>query len=75
MRERIEKVLSEEVRPLLVSHGGDVQLVEVTEDNVVKVRLSGACQGCPMAQMTLTNLVEEALKSKIPQIKKVEAVS
>jgi Fe-S cluster biogenesis protein NfuA len=75
MRERVEKVLSEEVRPLLASHGGDVQLVEVTEDNVVKVRLSGACQGCPMAQMTLTNLVEETLKSKIPQIKKVEAVS
>jgi len=74
MRERIEKILEENVRPFLAMEGGSVELVEITEDNVVKVRLTGACGGCPMAQLTLKSLVENALKSQIPQIQRVEAV-
>lgn len=74
MRERIEKILEEKVRPFLAMEGGNVKLVEVTEDNVVKVKLTGACRGCPMAQLTLKSLVENILKSHIPQIQRVEAV-
>ncbi len=74
MRDKIEKVLNEEVRPMLSTHGGGVELIDVTADGVVKVKLSGGCAGCPGAQMTITGVVEEALKSKIPQIRKVEAV-
>jgi len=74
MRERIEKILEEKVRPFLAMEGGSVELVEVTEDNVVKVRLTGACRGCPMAQLTLKSLVENILKSYVPQIQRVEAV-
>lgn len=74
MREQVEKVLSEEVRPMLSTHGGGIDLVEVTEDGTVKVRLTGGCCGCPSAQATLTQVVENALKAKIPEVKKVEAV-
>ena len=73
MHERIEKVLEEEVRPMLSMHGGSVELIEVTEDGIVKVRLTGGCAGCPSAQMTITGLVESTLKEKIPEVKKVEA--
>ncbi len=74
MRERIEKVLEEEVRPMLAMHGGNVELIEVTDKGVVKVRLTGGCAGCPAAQMTVVGIVEEAIKSKVPEVKKVEAV-
>jgi len=74
MREEIEKILEEKVRPFLAMEGGSVKLVEITEDNVVKVKLTGACGVCPMAQLTLTNLVENSIKSEFPQIKRVEAV-
>lgn len=74
MKEEIEKVLAEEVRPLLSSHGGGIELIEVTPDGTVKVRLTGGCGGCPSAQATLTQVVESALKSKVPQVNKVEAV-
>ena len=74
MREEVEKVLAEEVRPMLSMHGGGVDLVEVTEEGTVKVRLTGGCCGCPSAQMTLIGVVEKAIKSKVPQVKKVEAV-
>jgi len=74
MRERIEKILEEKVKPFLAMEGGSVELVEVTEDNVVKVKLTGACRGCPMAQLTLKSLVENIIKSHIPQIQRVEAV-
>jgi len=63
----------EEVRPWLQADGGDVELIDVTDD-VVKVKLKGSCAGCPMAQMTLQFGVEKFLKKKIPGIKKVEAV-
>ena len=74
MREDVEKVLNEEVRPMLSMHGGGIELVDVTEDGTVKVKLTGGCCGCPSAQATLTDVVENAIKAKVPQVKKVEAV-
>ena len=74
MQEEIEKVLDEDVRPMLTTHGGDVELIEVTDEGIVKVRLTGGCAGCPMAQMTLVDVVESAIKSKLPQVKKVEPI-
>jgi Fe-S cluster biogenesis protein NfuA len=73
MKEKIQKAI-EEVRPHLQADGGDVELVEVTEDNVVKVRLLGACVGCPMRQMTLTQGITQFLKKQVPEITSVEAV-
>jgi len=72
VKEKVEQEL-ENIRPRLQADGGDVELVDV-EDNVVKVKLTGACAGCPMSQMTLTQGVERVLKNKIPEIKKVQAV-
>jgi Fe-S cluster biogenesis protein NfuA len=57
---------------MLQADGGNVELVDVTEDGVVKVRLQGACAGCPMSQMTLRNGIERVLKQHIPEIKAVE---
>ncbi len=74
MQEKIEKILEEKVRPFLAMEGGSVELVEITGGNVVKVRLTGACGGCPMAQLTLTSLVENAIKSQVPEVQRVEAV-
>lgn len=74
MHERVNKVLDEDVRPILAMDGGSVALVDISEDNVVKVRFTGGCAGCPMAQLTLTGIVESKLKAKIPEIKKVQAV-
>ena len=74
MHEQVREVL-EEIRPALQAHGGDVELVEVCDDGVVKVRLTGACVGCPMSQMTLGMGVERMLKEKIPEVKRVEAVT
>jgi Fe-S cluster biogenesis protein NfuA len=68
VREALEKV-----RPSLQADGGDVELVEVTEDGVVRVRLQGACLGCPMSQMTLRNGIERILMEEVPGIKAVEA--
>ena len=73
IKEKVEKVIGE-IRPQLQADGGDVELVEVTGDNVVRVRLQGACSGCPMAQMTLKNGIERILKMKVPEIKYVESV-
>ena len=72
MREEIAQAL-EEVRPRLQVDGGDIELVDVV-DGVVKVRLKGACAGCPMSQMTLKLGVENYLKKKVPGVKSVEAV-
>jgi len=74
MRDQVEKVLKDDVQPMLSSHGGGIELVEVTDDGVVKVRLTGGCCGCPSASATLSQVVEDAIKSKVPQVKKVEAV-
>ena len=72
MKEKIEKAL-ETIRPALQADGGDIKLVSV-ENGIVKVRLTGACGGCPMSQMTMTEGVEKAIKSAVPQVKKVIAV-
>ena len=72
MREKVEAAL-EEIRPGLQADGGDVELVDIV-DGVVKVRLKGACAGCPMSQMTLAFGIERVLKERIPEVKKVEAV-
>ena len=74
MREKVEEVLGE-IRPSLQADGGDIELVDVDEQSgVVKVKLRGACAGCPMAQMTLQMGVERVLKSKIPEVTRVENV-
>jgi len=72
MRERVQKAL-EKIRPMLQADGGDVELVDV-EDGIVRLRLQGACAGCPGAQMTLKMGVERQLKQDIPELKAVEAV-
>ena len=64
----------DKVRGSLQADGGDVELVEVTDDGVVKVSLVGACAGCPMSTMTLKMGIEEVLKSEIPEVTRVEAV-
>jgi Fe-S cluster biogenesis protein NfuA len=63
----------EKIRPMLQRDGGDIELVEVT-DGVVKVRLTGACKGCPMSQMTLKQGVEKMLLQQVPGLKEVQAV-
>ncbi len=72
MREEVEKAL-ERVRPALQADGGDVELVDV-QDGIVSVRLTGACGGCPMSQMTLKSGIERAIKEAVPEIKGVESV-
>ncbi len=72
MKEQVKAVL-EKIRPSLQADGGDVELVDVV-DGVVKVRLQGACSGCPMSQLTLKNGVERILKQEIPDVKEVQAV-
>ncbi len=62
------------IRPALQADGGDVELVDVTEDGVVQVQLQGACRGCPMSQLTLANGVERVLKEQIPEVQRVEPV-
>ena len=73
MRERVESALSK-IRPSLQADGGGVELVEVTSDGVVKVKLTGACGGCPMGQMTLKMGIEKAVKEEVPEVKEVIAV-
>lgn len=70
---KVEQVLKE-IRPRLQADGGDVELVEVSTDGTVKVKLTGACFGCPMSQMTLKMGIEKLIKEKIPEIKTVETV-
>ncbi len=72
MKERVQQVI-DEIRPYLQADGGDIELVAV-EDGTVKVRLQGACAGCPGAQMTLRMGVERKLKEVIPEVKEVVAV-
>jgi len=71
--DKVKKVI-EAVRPSLQSHGGDVELVGTDQDNTVKVRLKGACSGCPSAQMTLKQGIEQMLKEQVPEVKEVIAV-
>lgn len=74
MRKKVEDALGK-IRPALQADGGDVELVDVEEqDGLVRVRLTGACSGCPMAEMTLKNGIERVLKESVPEVKTVEAV-
>ncbi|MDD7718864.1 MAG: NifU family protein [Eubacteriaceae bacterium] len=73
MEQKVKEVL-ETIRPMLQRDGGDIELVEVTADNVVKVRLQGHCAGCPGARMTLEGVVARVLKEAYPEIVGVEAV-
>ena len=70
MKEELERVL-DEIRPYLQAEGGDVKLLGITEDGVVKVRLQGACGSCPMSTYTLKLGIEQRLKEKIPEVKEV----
>jgi Fe-S cluster biogenesis protein NfuA len=73
MKEQIQKAI-DRIRPNLQADGGDVELIDVGEDGVVKVKLVGACHGCPMAQMTLKNGIEKLVKQEVPEVKSVVSV-
>lgn len=73
MKEKVQAAL-DQIRPNLQRDGGDVELVEVTGDGIVKVKLTGRCHGCPMSQMTLKMGIERLLKINVPEVKAVESV-
>ena len=73
IKDKVEDALNK-VRPSLQADGGDVQLVDVDDDGVVKVKLKGSCAGCPMSQMTLKMGIEKILKQNIPEVARVESV-
>jgi Fe-S cluster biogenesis protein NfuA len=73
MKDKVEEVL-DQLRPGLQADGGDVELIEVTDDGIVKVKLTGACAGCPMSTITLKFAIEQRLKERIPEVKAVEQV-
>lgn len=72
-RERVEKAL-DKTRTALHGDGGDIELVDVTEQGIVQVRLRGACSGCPMATITMKSLIEQVLRKEIPEITSVQEV-
>jgi len=72
-KEKIESIL-EKVRPSIQADGGDVELINIREDNVIEVRLKGTCNGCPMATLTLKAGIERLIKEEIPEVKEVIAV-
>jgi len=73
VREKIQAALNK-MRPTLQQDGGDVVLIDVSEDGIVKVQLTGACNGCPMSQDTVKNGIEKFLKAEVPEVKRVEQV-
>lgn len=73
MKENVENALKK-IKPSLQADGGDVELIEVNEDGVIKVKLTGTCAGCPMSQMTLKMGIEKILKEEVPGVKEVIAV-
>ncbi|MCX5850163.1 MAG: NifU family protein [Deltaproteobacteria bacterium] len=73
MKEEVQKAI-DLVRPSLQADGGDVELVDVSADGIVKVKLTGACRGCPMSQMTLKSGIEKIIKKQVPDVKEVVAV-
>ncbi len=73
LKEKVAEALNK-VRPFLQRDGGDVQLVEVGDNGIVKVKLTGACSGCPMSTMTLKNTIETTLKQEVPEVVSVESV-
>ena len=73
LKDKVTELL-DDVRPSLQADGGDVELVDVEDNGVVKVRLQGACHGCPHAQMTVKTVIENYLKEQIPEVTAVESV-
>jgi Fe-S cluster biogenesis protein NfuA len=73
MKEKVQTAI-DKIRPMLQADGGDVELIDVSDDGVVQVRLQGACSGCPMSQMTLKNGIEKIIRQEVPEIKAVESV-
>ncbi len=74
LHEQVEKVIEEQIRPALRMDGGDIELIEIEDGGIVKVRLLGACGSCPFSTMTLKMGVEDSLKRVLPEIKEVVAV-
>jgi len=74
LRNRIEAVLDEHVRPGLRADGGDVEVVGIDPDRIVQVRMKGACVGCPSSTITMTMGIESAIKARVPEVRFVEAV-
>jgi Fe-S cluster biogenesis protein NfuA len=73
MKDQVQKAL-DIIRPSLQADGGDVELIDVSTDGVVKVKLTGACHGCPMSQMTLKMGIEKIIKKQVPEIKEIISV-
>jgi Fe-S cluster biogenesis protein NfuA len=73
IKEKVQTALNK-VRPSLQADGGDVQLIDVDDNGVVKVKLTGACGGCPMSQMTLKMGIEKILRQQVPEVTRVESV-
>ena len=73
MREKVEQTL-DKIRPMLMADGGNVELIEVTADGVVKLKLTGSCGCCPMSQMTLKMGIEKILKQEVPEVKEIIAI-
>ncbi len=73
-QEKVRKVMDEKIRPGLQQDGGDAELVEITDEGVVRVRLTGACSGCPFAGLTLAHGVEATLKENVAEVVRVEPV-
>jgi Fe-S cluster biogenesis protein NfuA len=73
MRDRVEKAL-DKIRPMLQADGGNVELIEVTNDGIVKLKLTGTCGCCPMSQMTLKMGIERIIKQEVPEVKEVIAI-
>ncbi|MCL1981339.1 MAG: NifU family protein [Proteobacteria bacterium] len=73
LQETVKKIL-DQIRPTLQRDGGDVEFVDLSSDQVLKVRLTGACKGCPMSRITLKEGIEKFVKSELPTIRAVEAV-
>lgn len=74
LKERVEQVIEEKIRPALLRDGGNIELVDVTDDGIVQVRLQGACAGCPGARMTLQFGVQRILQEEIEEVKEVVPV-
>ncbi len=73
MKEKVEAMLNK-IRPSLIADGGNVELVDVSSDGIVKLKLTGACAGCPMSTMTLKNVIERMLKAEVAEVKQVVSV-
>ncbi|MFW5999703.1 MAG: NifU family protein [Halanaerobiaceae bacterium] len=72
-KEKVKEII-EKIKPSLQADGGDVEIVEITDDGIVKVELQGACAGCPMSTLTVKNGIEKTLKENVPEVKEVKSI-